>query len=72
VAKCSGSKPTHRFGLAEAVDTARALALLPQKLNVYGIEGQCFEAGEAMNDQVGHAASVLEQKLSRFHAEASF
>ena len=36
---------THAFGIAEAIELARALKQLPQNLIVYGIEGKCFEAG---------------------------
>lgn len=50
---------THRFGLAEAVETARALGSLPQRLRVYGIEGRDFGAGIGLTDRVAHAAMAL-------------
>ncbi|QKV17307.1 hypothetical protein HTY61_01930 [Oricola thermophila] len=49
----------HRFGLAEAVETAWALGALPQSLTVYGIEGQEFGAGTALSEPVARAAERL-------------
>jgi len=43
---------THDFGLAEAVELARSLSCLPQKLIVYGIEGQCFDFGVPLSAEV--------------------
>ncbi|MFZ2099562.1 MAG: hydrogenase maturation protease [Oricola sp.] len=50
---------THRFGLAEAVETARALGTLPKKLIVCGIEGAEFGAGTDLSPQVARAANAL-------------
>lgn len=55
---------THRFGLAEAVETARALGSLPQRLWVYGIEGRDFGAGIGLTDRVAHAAMALVADLT--------
>src|SRR5512142_1763686 len=41
---------THSFGLAEAVELARALGELPPRLVVYGIEASRFTAGVALTD----------------------
>lgn len=56
---------THRFGLAEAVETARALGGLPQRLKVYGIEGQQFGAGIGLSAPVAKAARALVAALTR-------
>jgi hydrogenase maturation protease len=56
---------THRFGLAEAVETARALGSLPHRLTVYGIEGQDFGAGIGLSVPVACAAKVLVATLTR-------
>ncbi|MCB9992207.1 MAG: hydrogenase maturation protease [Hyphomicrobiaceae bacterium] len=56
---------THRFGLAEAVETARALGSLPERLLVFGIEGADFSAGTALSPAVQGAADVLVLQLSR-------
>ncbi|MEQ9038878.1 MAG: hydrogenase maturation protease [Silicimonas sp.] len=50
---------THRFGLAEAVETARALGRLPQRLWVYGIEGKDFGAGIGLSECVERSAIAL-------------
>ena len=57
---------THRFGLAEAVETARALGRLPPRLVVYAVEGGCFDFGETLSPAVAAAvervvAMVLEE-----------
>lgn len=50
---------THRFGLAEAVETARALGMLPPALTVHGIEGSDFDPGEKLSAPVAEAAEAL-------------
>jgi hydrogenase maturation protease len=55
---------THRFGLAEAVETARALGTLPQSVMVYGIEGEDFGAGTALSPVVESAAAALISQLA--------
>lgn len=50
---------THRFGLAEAIETARALGLLPPRLTVHGIEGADFAAGTALSAPVAASAEAL-------------
>ena len=54
---------THRFGLAEAVETARVLGSLPKSLTVYGIEGGEFGAGTELCEPVREAAERLIGKL---------
>jgi hydrogenase maturation protease len=56
---------THRFGLAEAVETARALGLLPGSLRVFGIEGQDFGAGIGLSPAVEHSADLLVRRLAK-------
>src|SRR5262249_46653050 len=36
---------THSWGVAEAVETARALGELPPRIVVYAIFGRCFDPG---------------------------
>jgi hydrogenase maturation protease len=51
---------THSFGLSETVEVGRALARLPNRLTIYGIEADRFDHGgrvspavrDAMNDVV--------------------
>ncbi|MGB5559880.1 MAG: hydrogenase maturation protease [Paracoccaceae bacterium] len=54
---------THRFGLAEAVETARALGGLPRRLTVFGIEGGDFGAGIELTAPVARAAEALAAEL---------
>ena len=60
---------THRFGLAEAVETARRLGLLPEALRVIGIEGVDFGPGEGLSEPVEAAVrrvvSLLGAEISR-------
>jgi hypothetical protein len=39
---------THAFGVSDAVELARALGRLPDRLDVYVIEGENFTAGERL------------------------
>ncbi len=59
---------THSFGVAEAIELARALGQLPQELIVYGIEGENFEAGVGLSPEVEravhHVASAILQDRS--------
>ena len=55
---------THRFGLAEAVETARTLGQLPGGLMVYGIEGGDFAAGTELSPLVRAAAGELVTMLA--------
>lgn len=54
---------THRFGLAEAVETARALDLLPPQVIVHGIEGAAFGPGETLSAPAAKAAGALVEDL---------
>lgn len=54
---------THAFSLAEAVEMARALQCLPQRLIVYGIEGADFTAGLGLSEPVAAAARQVIGKI---------
>lgn len=59
---------THAFGLAEAIELARALHLLPKYLVVYAIEGQNFAMGIGLSREVEKAVQeVLEQVTCEVH-----
>lgn len=49
---------THAFGVAEAIEMARVLNLLPPRLIVYGIEGADYTTGAELSPAV--AAAVAE------------
>ncbi len=46
---------THALGLATAIEIGRALDRLPPRLIVFGIEGQCFDAGAGLSPRVEDA-----------------
>ncbi|MCI0488472.1 MAG: hydrogenase maturation protease [Blastocatellia bacterium] len=56
---------THAFGLAEAIELARALDRLPASMIVYGIEGKSFDAGDALSEEVERAAREVAERVLR-------
>ena len=57
---------THAFGVAEAVELARALHHLPPVLVVYGVEGATFETGAGLSAAV---AVAIPQAIARVRQE---
>jgi hydrogenase maturation protease len=55
---------THAFGVAEAVELARALGRLPRELIVYAIEGQTFETGAGLTPEVERAVEEVVEELT--------
>ena len=53
------STSTHAVGLAEAIELGRALARLPPRLIVYGIEGERFDAGAGLTPAVAAAVGAV-------------
>lgn len=56
---------THAFSVAEAVELARALDRLPQRLILYGIEGANFAAGESLSPEVSRAVGEVAERVRR-------
>ena len=55
---------THAFSLGEAIELARALGRLPERIVVYGVEGATFAAGVGLTPQVETAVDgVVEAVL---------
>lgn len=54
---------THAFGVAEAIELARALQQLPSRLVVYGIEGKNFAASVDLSAEVEHAAGEVVRRV---------
>jgi hydrogenase maturation protease len=50
---------THAFGVAEAVELARALGRLPPRVDVFGIEGRDFAPGEGLSPDVEAAVDEV-------------
>ncbi|HEY0836934.1 MAG TPA: hydrogenase maturation protease [Azospirillum sp.] len=55
---------SHLFGLAEAVETARALGRLPADLVIWGIEGADFGFGEDLTLAVAEAAEDVARRIA--------
>jgi hydrogenase maturation protease len=60
-----GTSSTHTLGLAEALELARSLGRLPDRVIVYGIEGASFDFGKGLSPEVERAAEVLVEELAR-------
>ncbi len=56
---------THAFGVSAAIELGRVLGKLPNRLLVYGIEGDNFGAGKGLTAEVERA--VLEAKTRILH-----
>ncbi|MGE0333992.1 MAG: hydrogenase maturation protease [Gammaproteobacteria bacterium] len=54
---------THGFGLAEAVELARALGQLPPRCVVYAIEGASFAGGAPLSPSVAAAVADVTRRL---------
>ena len=56
---------SHAFGVAEAIELARALDLAPKRIVVYAIEGVCFDAGAPFTPPVLRAAEEVADCIAR-------
>ncbi len=54
---------THAFGVAEAIELARALGRLPRRLIVYGVEGQDFAAGAGLSPAVERVLPTVVERV---------
>jgi hydrogenase maturation protease len=54
---------SHGFGLAQAIELARALGSLPPRCIVYAIEGARFDAGAALSPAVVRAAATAAERI---------
>jgi hydrogenase maturation protease len=55
---------THAFGIAEAVELARALGRLPARVVVFGIEGRDFTPGEGLSPDVDAAVDEVVRRVT--------
>jgi hydrogenase maturation protease len=55
---------THSFGVAEAVELARALGQLPARVVVFGIEGRDFTPGEGLSPDVDAAVNEVVRRVT--------
>jgi hydrogenase maturation protease len=68
---------THGFGLADAIELARALHRAPREIAVYAVEGCCFDAGTSMTPAVAAAAEETARRIAaevqkRLHTDGCF
>jgi hydrogenase maturation protease len=54
---------SHHFGVADAIEPARSLDRLPQRLVVYAIEGEDFGAGRELSEPVARAVEAIAGEL---------
>ena len=59
----SSASSTHAFGVGEAVELARVLGKLPDRVVVYGVEGGEFAAGEGLTAPVEAAVEPAAQAV---------
>jgi len=62
---------THAFGLYEAVELARTLDRLPNKLLIYGIEGKQFAPGARPSAEVEKAVEFVVQQIAELTQAAT-
>jgi hydrogenase maturation protease len=56
---------THHLSVADAVELGRCLGRLPERLELYGIEGERFEAGCGLTAPVQRAVNEVTNELKR-------
>jgi len=61
---------THAFGLAEAVELARTLGLLPRRMTIFAIEAAGFDPGAALSPAVAAAVDPVAGRIVAELAEA--
>ncbi len=59
----AGIASTHGLGLAEALELARALGVLPRRCVLYAIEGRSYAAGKALSAPVRAAVASVARRI---------
>ena len=54
---------THALGVGDAIELARTLGRLPERVLVYGIEGERFSSGDELSPSVAAAVEKLALEL---------
>lgn len=68
-AELGGASSTHLLGVGEAIELARALARLPARVVVFGVEGERFDAGDELSPAVAAAVEpVVDAVLAEVRA----
>jgi hydrogenase maturation protease len=64
-ARLRGLSTTHAVGVGEAIELARALHRLPERVVLFGVEGRRFDAGEGLSDELEAVAGRLAETVLR-------
>lgn len=56
---------THDFGIAEAVEMARALGKLPARFTVYGVEGKNFNIGDGLSEGIENTVERVADQIAQ-------
>uniref|UniRef100_A0A832I308 Hydrogenase maturation protease n=1 Tax=Eiseniibacteriota bacterium TaxID=2212470 RepID=A0A832I308_UNCEI len=62
---------THGLGVAEAVELARHLGVMPRSLVIYGIEGRNYRFGKPLSRDVSFAVEQVVDRIEHEAAEAA-
>lgn len=60
----SSHASSHGIGVAEAIELARTLGVLPKRLRVYGMEGREFRTGAEVSPEVRTACEEVVRRIS--------
>ena len=61
------SASTHGLGLSAAVQLARVVGRLPERLQIYGIEGRRFEYGTEVSPELKLAVEQVVREIGQAH-----
>ncbi len=54
---------THSFGVADAIEMARALRELPSYVAIYGIEASSFHEPQRLSEEIRHAVVTVSEEI---------
>lgn len=54
---------SHIFGLNDAIETARVLKILPQNIQIFGVEGKSFGIGTSMSAEIQESMPDVIDKI---------
>lgn len=55
----------HGVGIADAIELARRIGRLPERLHVYGIEGRTFELGAPLSPEVERGIADVVSRIAK-------
>jgi hydrogenase maturation protease len=62
---------THAFGVADTIELARALGRLPARVEIYGVEGSCFVAGDRLSAAAQRGVDAVVAELGERFGQRS-